>query len=210
MTMENNEFGGGGKDDHVFGISDVLSGNEYEPGTVVKVLVTTWNGRREYKTKDNKIKRAGHYKVFEDGVTKEFRLSIGNEVWLAKRGGIKSYEDLVGRELWLKVVFYNLGNGFVITAVSKSKAGTTAGTPSEKAEQGQQTARPHGIPGATEFHRQAYGGRRRDTDGQRLPAGERDRPRGPDKDTGPRSDRPVKDSRREQGGGDPTPSSTPG
>jgi hypothetical protein len=131
----------GNDDGHRFGESDYLNADDFAVGATVKVPCMAWIGRREYQTRDNKVKKAGFYTVEDRGAQKEFRLGIKNEKALALKFKLKGYEDLVNKVIVLYVEKYPMGhNGFVITgvepAVSKvqtPQAAPLAETPEDKA-----------------------------------------------------------------------------
>ena len=101
-------------DTHRFGESDYLNANDYEVGARVKVKVVDFLGRQDYDAYGGEKDRTGFYKVDDRGAHKEFRFSQTNETLAAKKFGIKSYADLVGKYLTLSVKHYQQGNGFVL------------------------------------------------------------------------------------------------
>lgn len=106
-------------EEHKFGIGDYLSADDYKVDEIITIKVVDFLGRQKYTARDNKEKMAGMYKIElpSMGVRQEFRLGIKNEKLVAKKYGIKSYEELVGRQLSLKVKSFQIANGFVVVGV---------------------------------------------------------------------------------------------
>lgn len=120
------------EDNHIFGESDYLNGNDYAVGNRVTAKVVDFLGRLEYVNRNGDKERAGYYKITnEKGNIKEFRLGQKNETILSKKFGFKSYSELIGATLVLSVKKYNLGNGFVIEEVKKSSPVATVKQPGQ-------------------------------------------------------------------------------
>ena len=104
------------EDNHIFGESDYLNGNDYAVGAVVQVKVVSFMGRLEFVNRDGETERAGYYKVKNpEGSIKEFRLGVANEKILKNQFKCGSYLGLIGKTLFLIVKKYQFGNGFVVS-----------------------------------------------------------------------------------------------
>lgn len=106
---------------HIFGIGDYLSADDYAVDETVKAKVLTFEGRREYVSKDA-MKTAAILRVDAMGIPQDFRFGIKNEK-VAKKLGINGYDELIGSTLVMKVKRFQLGSGFVLVDIIKENAG---------------------------------------------------------------------------------------
>ena len=102
--------------EHRFGFGDFLSADDHPVGSEIQIKILEYLGRQEYTGKDGKPRSAGMYKAQADsvGIPQQWRLGIKNEKVAYQRFRIKSYEDLVGRTLVLKIAKFPMGNGFML------------------------------------------------------------------------------------------------
>jgi hypothetical protein len=102
--------------EHRFGFGDFLSADDYAIGSEVSIKILEYIGRQEYTGKDGKPRSAGMYMAQTDsvGIPQQWRLGIKNEKVAYHRFHIRSYEELVGRTLVLKVAKFAMGNGFML------------------------------------------------------------------------------------------------
>ena len=112
-TMQTNNQ----QDEHVFGVSDKLTADGYDAGTIVEYKPTEFLGRLRISIEEDRLVPiyAGYLKG--SNAKQQFKLGIKNEVRAARKFGIKSYEELLNRTLILKVVNYRLAPGFVLVGV---------------------------------------------------------------------------------------------
>lgn len=105
------------QDEHVFGVSDKLTADGYDAGTIVEYKPTEFLGRLRISIEEDRLVPiyAGYLKG--SNAKQQFKLGIKNEVRAARKFGIKSYEELLNRTLILKVVNYRLAPGFVLVGV---------------------------------------------------------------------------------------------
>lgn len=104
--------------DHKFGWSDWLSGNDYEPGTVIWPTISKYVGRRTQKDVMGEEQDYGFYLVDIDGRKGiEYRMNMENERELRMTFGVESPLLLEGHKLGLKVIAFNKGNGFMVTGL---------------------------------------------------------------------------------------------
>jgi hypothetical protein len=91
------------QDGHRFGIRDRLVGQDYRMGEEIRAKVLDYLGRQDYLNFKGDTEKAGTFKVDAGNGPQLYKLGISDEVWIAKNYPIRSYADLKGKTLVLKV-----------------------------------------------------------------------------------------------------------